>query len=288
MKPSQPTTGSIPQYRSLRRFSSDPVNLVAVVIVLLLFLTAIIGPLLFEYPRGYGTTPLAPPSAEQWFGTDSLGLGIFEQVVWGASTSLIIAAAAGLIAAAVGAVLALASAMVRWLDGPISLITDVMLSLPLLPLMIVAAAFAGPNALNLILIIGLFSWPELTRILRAQTLVASQSLYVESARVSGASRLRIMFREILPVVSPLLLIHGLLAGSRAVIAEAGLSFLGLGDPDVWSWGRILQNAQRDGVLVDAWWQSLFPSLAIFLFVLSVTLIGVRLNDARAAAEGRLR
>ncbi|ALJ19306.1 ABC transporter permease [Microbacterium sp. No. 7] len=270
-----------PQARTWRRFFSKPVGWVTMGILALFFLLGAIGPLFVPYPSGSGPDVLQPPSGAHWFGTDGLGLDVFAQVVWGTRMSLLIAVCAGLIATVLGALLGIMAAYFRRLDPLISAVTDVMLSLPILPLMIVVAALLGPSVLTLTLVIGLFSWPEITRLIRSNALTVVHQPFVDGARAVGASSLRIMWKDVLPMVSPLLIVNGLLTGARAVISEAGLSFLGLGDPNTWSWGRILQSAQRDGVLVYAWWQTLFPSIMILLLVLSATIAGLRFNDSRA-------
>ena len=270
-----------PQKRTWMRFFSSPVGWITTGIVAFFVLLGLIGPLFVPYPSGYGTDVLQPPSAKHWFGTDGLGLDVFHQVVWGTRTSLLVALFAGLIAVIIGTALGVIAAYVKPLDGIITTFTDVMLSLPLLPLMIVVTALIGPSIATLTLVIGFFSWPEITRLIRSNALSVVGMPFVDGARAIGASPARIMFKEVLPMVSPLVIVNGLLTGARAVISEAGLSFLGLGDADTWSWGRILQSAQRDGVLVTAWWQTLFPSLMILALVLSATIIGMRYNDSRA-------
>lgn len=270
-----------PRQRTWKRFFSKPVGWITMGIVVAFALLGTFGPMVVAYPTGYGPDVLQPPSGAHWFGTDGLGLDVFAQVVWGTRMSLLVALFAGLIAMLIGAILGIAAAYFKRLDPIITTITDVMLSLPVLPLMIVVTALVGPSVVTLTLVIGFFSWPEIARIIRSNALSVVELPFVDGARALGASSARIMLKEVLPMVSPLLIVNALLTGARAVIAEAGLSFLGLGDPNTWSWGRILQSAQRDGVLVSAWWQTLFPSLMILALVLSATIIGMRYNDSRA-------
>lgn len=270
-----------PTARTWKRFFTGPVGWITSSIVIGFALLGALGPLFVPYPSGVGTDILQPPSAAHWFGTDGLGLDIFAEIVWGTRVSMMVALVAGLIAVIIGTVLGVSAAFFKRLDPIITTITDVMLSLPLLPLMIVVTALIGPSILTLTLVIGFFSWPEICRLIRANALTVVNQPFVDGARAIGASANRIMWKDIIPMVSPLLIVNALLTGARAVISEAGLSFLGLGDPDTWSWGRILQSAQRDGVLVSAWWQTLFPSVMILLLVLSATIIGMRYNDSRA-------
>lgn len=261
-------------------YFSAPSGYLSVGILVIFLLTAIFGPMLIERPSGLGTDILQPPSPEHWFGTDDLGQDVFAQVVWGTRISMIVGVAASLIAIVIGTGLGLLGAYVRKLDPIVTTLTDVMLSLPLLPLMILITALAGPSVVTLTIVIGVLSWAEVARLIRSNALVVSGMPYIDGARVLGAGPIRIISTEILPAVTPLIVVSVLLQAARAVISEAGLSFLGMGDPSSWSWGRILLNAQRSGVIATAWWQTLFPSLAILFLVLAATIAGIRYNDSR--------
>ncbi|TDE14348.1 ABC transporter permease [Jiangella asiatica] len=261
-------------------FFSAPSGWLSVGVLGMFVVIALVGPLSVDSPSGLGTDILQSPSTDHWFGTDDLGQDVFAQVVWGTRISLMVGAVASLIAICIGTLLGLAAAYVKRLDPVVTTLTDVMLSLPMLPLMILVTALAGPSVVTLITVIGLLSWPEVTRMIRANGLVVAAMPYIDGARVLGAGATRIISREILPAVMPLVVVNVLLTAARAVIAEAGLSFLGMGDPSSWSWGRILLNAQRSGTIASAWWQTLFPSLAILLLVLAATIAGIRYNDSR--------
>jgi peptide/nickel transport system permease protein len=243
-------------------------------------LTGVFGPMLVERPNGLGDDILQSPSGAHWFGTDDLGQDVFAQVVWGTRISLTVGIVASLIAIVIGTALGLSAAYLKPLDHFVTTITDVMLSLPLLPLMILVTALAGPSVTTLVVVIGLLSWPEVTRLIRSNGMVVAAMPYIDGARVLGAGAVRIITREILPAVMPLIVVSVLLTAARSVISEAGLSFLGMGDPSSWSWGRVLLNAQRSGTIATAWWQTLFPSLAILLLVLASTIAGIRYNDSR--------
>lgn len=264
----------------LRRFVAKPTGALSLAVLLLFVLTALFGPLFVDRPGGLGSDILQAPSSAHWFGTDDLGQDVLAQVVWGTRVSLTVGAAASALAIVIGTALGLLGAYARRADAYITTVTDLMLSLPLLPLMIIVTAIAGPNVTTLTMVIGLFSWPEVTRLIRSNGIVVVAMPYIDGARALGAGGWRIVTREVLPAVVPLVVVSVLLTAARAVISEAGLSFLGLGDPDSWSWGRIMLNAQRSGVLSTAWWQTLFPSLAILLLVLAATVAGVRFNDSR--------
>jgi peptide/nickel transport system permease protein len=263
-----------------RRFRREPLGMAALAVLVLLVFTAVAAPLLADYPTGYGDTVLAPPSGAHWFGTDSLGLDVYAEVVWGARQSLLVAAAASLIAIVFGTLLAVIGAYFRRVDAVISVIVDLTLSLPILPLMILVAALVGPSTMTIILVIAAFSWPEVTRVVRSQALSVVRLPYVDAARLMTGSPVWIIRRHVVPAVMPLVLVSVVLTSSRAVLSAAGLAFLGLGDPNTWSWGRILYEAQQAGAMSTAWWLPLFPSLAIFLLVLASTLLSTAYNDAR--------
>jgi peptide/nickel transport system permease protein len=263
-----------------RAFRKEPLGLIALGVLLLLVFMAVAAPLLAAYPTGYGDSVLQPPSGAHWFGTDSLGLDVYAEVVWGAQQSLLVAASASLLAILVGALLAVVGAYFRKLDVVVSVLVDLFLSLPVLPLMILVAALAGPSTTTIIVVIAAFSWPEVTRVVRSQALSVVQLPYIDAARLMTTSPVWIITRHIVPAVTPLILVSVVLTSSRAVLSAAGLAFLGLGDPTTWSWGRILYEAQLAGAMSTAWWLPLFPSLAIFLLVLAATLLSTAYNDAR--------
>src|SRR5439155_16993104 len=148
------------------------------------------------------------------------------------------------------------------------------------PLMILVAALVGPSTPTIIGVIAGLSWPEVTRLVRSQALSVVRLPYVDAARLVTTSPVWIITRHLIPAVTPLILVSVVLTASRAVLSAAGLAFLGLGDPDAWSWGRILYEAQQAGAMSTAWWLPLFPSLAIFLLVLAATLLSTAYNDAR--------
>lgn len=269
-----------PARRTWRAFRRNPLGMGSAAIILLMVLVAILAPLLAEFPGGYGREILTAPSGAHPFGTDDLGRDVLAQVIWGTRISMIIGFASSALAIVIGVALGVLAAYARRLDGPVSMLVDVSLALPVLPLMILVAALVGPSVTTLVVVIALFSWPEVTRIVRSQALSVTRLPYVDAARTIGGSHLWIMTKHILPAVAPIIVVSVVLTASRAVLSEAGLSFLGLGDPESWSWGKILFNAQRSGALTVAWWCTLFPSLAILMLVVSATLLSIAYNDAR--------
>ena len=263
-----------------RAFRREPLGMASLGILSLLVIITAAAPLLAPYPASYGTDVLSEPSLKYIFGTDSLGRDVYSEVIWGTQQSMLVAIAASVIAIAFGTIVAIVAAYFKRLDGFISIIVDLTLSLPVLPLMILIAALAGPSTTTIILVIASLSWPEVTRLVRSQALTVVGLPYVDAARLMTTSSVWILGRHVIPAVTPVIVVSVVITASRAVLAAAGLAFLGLGDPTTWSWGRILYEAQQSGAMSSAWWLTLFPSLAILLLVLSATLLSIAYNDAR--------
>ena len=263
-----------------RAFRRDPLGMISLALLILLVVIAIAAPLIAPYPASYGPDVLRPPSGEHWFGTDALGRDVFSEVIWGTQQSVLVAVAASVIAIVFGTIIAVLGAYFRRLDGVISVIVDMTLSLPVLPLMILIAALVGPSTSTIIFVVAAFSWPEVTRLVRSQALTVVGLPYVDASRLMTTSPWWIITRHLLPAVTPVIVVSVVVTASRAVLSAAGLAFLGLGDPTTWSWGRILYEAQQAGAMVSAWWLTLFPSIAILILVLSATLLSIAYNDAR--------
>ncbi|GAB3267545.1 ABC transporter permease [Arthrobacter pigmenti] len=272
--------GASPRRRTWGAFVRNPLGLPSLAVLLLIVIVALAAPLIADEPTGYSAAVLEPPSSEHWFGTDNIGQDIFAQIVWGARTSVAVAIGASALAIILGTVVGVGAAYFPKLNTALGMLIDVMLSLPILPLMILVAALAGPSIGTLVVVIAVFSWPEVARVVRSQALPVVTLTYVNAAHAIGASNLWVLGRHILPAVTPVVVVSVVLTASKAVLSEAGLSFLGLGDPNSWSWGTVLYNAQRSGVLASAWWTALFPSLAILVFVVAATLCSLAYNDAR--------
>jgi peptide/nickel transport system permease protein len=219
------------------------------------------------------------PSAAHWFGTDEVGRDLLSRIIWGARASL----SAGVIAVAIAVGVGVPTGMVAgyvggWTDGLISRLTDAMLAIPFLILAIALAAFLGPSLGNAMIAIGVTATPIFVRLARGQVLAARAEDYVEAARAVGNPPIRILLRHILPNILPPVMVQATLAVAAAIIAEASLSFLGLGQqPPAPSWGSMLNTAQR--FLTQAPWMAIFPGLAIFLTVLAFNLFGDGLRDA---------
>jgi len=220
-----------------------------------------------------------PPSAEHWFGTDENGRDVLSRVIWGARASLMAGVISVLGALFIGVPLGLLAGLIGgWVDGLISRVADAMLSVPFLILAIALAAFLGPALENAMLAIAITASPVFVRLARGMALDANSTDWVEAARALGNPPWRIGLFHVLPNIIPPLLVQASLAIAEAIIAEASLSFLGLGQqPPAPSWGSMLNSAQR--FLTQAPWLSIMPGLAIFVVVLAFNLVGDGLRDA---------
>ncbi|MFZ3320833.1 MAG: ABC transporter permease [Usitatibacter sp.] len=219
------------------------------------------------------------PSAQHLFGTDEIGRDVLSRVIWGARASLMAGVVSVAISLSVGVPIGmLAGYLGKWPDMLISRITDAMLACPFLILAIALAAFLGPSLTNAMIAIGIAATPVFIRLTRGQTLAVKVEDYIMAARAVGNSNLRIALRHIFPNIAAPLIVQATLAIAAAVIAEASLSFLGLGQqPPAPSWGSMLNTAKN--YVDNAPWMAVWPGLSIFLLVLSFNLLGDGLRDA---------
>ncbi len=270
-----------PGSRAWRRLKRRKGAMAALIVVVLLILLAVLAPWVAPYdPTATSfATVRKPPSWAHWFGTDEVGRDVLSRVIWGARASL----SAGLVSVgiAVGAGVPLgllAGYAGGWIDAALSRLVDAMLAVPFLILAIALSAFLGPSLTNAMIAIGVTATPVFVRLTRGQTLSAKVEDYVEAARAVGNPHWRIALRHVLPNIVPPLLVQASLAIAGAIIAEAALSFLGLGQqPPAPSWGSMLNTAQR--FLAQAPWMAFWPGFAIFFAVLSFNLLGDGLRDA---------
>ena len=270
-----------PARRALRRLLQRKGAVAGLAVIASFVVLAVLAPLIVPYdPIATSWTLVRkPPSALHWFGTDDLGRDILTRVIYGARASLVAGAIAVGIALLVGVPFGLLSGYRGgFVDALISRITDAMLACPFLILAIALAAFLGPSLGNAMIAIGVSTTPIFVRLTRGQVMNVKVEDYVEAARAMGNPRWRIAVFHILPNIMPALLVQATLSIAAAIIAEAALSFLGLGQqPPAPSWGSMLNAAQR--FLTNAPWMALWPGLAIFLVVLSFNLVGDGLRDA---------
>ncbi|MGH2375374.1 MAG: ABC transporter permease, partial [bacterium] len=229
-------------------------------------------------PRTMSESPLAAPSRGHPFGTDDLGRDIWTGVLHGARVSLMVGVLAATTSGVIGVLVGSAAGYYGGRPGDLLMrVTEFFLVIPTFLLALVLVAVTRPSIWNIILTIGVLGWPSTARLVRAEFLALKQREFVMAARAIGANPSRILFRQILPNAAPPIIVNTSLGVAAAILVEAGLSFLGLGDPNLFSWGLILRNS-RD-FLRMAWWMPTFPGLAIFVTVLSLNLVGDGLNDA---------
>jgi peptide/nickel transport system permease protein len=279
--PAQAETFESPSRRAWRRLKRRKSAMFGLVVIVALIVIALFAPFIapFDPTKQSWTAVRKAPSALHWFGTDESGRDVLSRVIFGARASI----AAGLvsisIAIGIGVPIGLLAAYRGGLiDMLISRLTDAMLAIPFLILAIALAAFLGPSLTNAMIAIGITAAPIFVRLTRGQVLQVKVEDYVEAARSVGNPARRIAIRHILPNIMPSLLVQASLSIAAAIIAEASLSFLGLGQqPPTPSWGSMLNTAQR--FLTNAPWMAIYPGLAIFFAVLSFNLFGDGLRDA---------
>ncbi len=221
---------------------------------------------------------LLPPSRDFPLGTDQFGRDVLSRMVYGARLSLGVGVSVGFLAVTIGLVLGLASGYFRRLDAPIMRLMDALMSFPSIVFAIVLMGILGPSIRNVIIALTIVFGPRVARVARSSVLVARQEVYVEAARASGAGDVRIISRHIVPnIISPLITQASYIF-ALAVLAEAALSFVGVGgSPDIPSWGNMLSEGQI--VIRQAWWITVFPGVAIVLVVFGANMFGDGLRDA---------
>ncbi|MHC5307700.1 ABC transporter permease [Bartonella sp. LJL80] len=267
--------------RVWRKFKRNKAALAGAFIVAFFVILALVAPLLpLADPLANSWTAIRKaPSMAHWLGTDDLGRDILSRMVWGAQASLLAGIISVAIATCTGVPLGiLAGYLGGWVDQLISRITDALLSLPFLIMAIALAAFLGPSLTNAMIAIGLSAMPIFIRITRGQVLAVKMEDYIEGARSIGLGKVIIMLRYIFPNILPPLIVQASLTIATAIIAEASLSFLGLGQqPPAPSWGSMLNVAKN--FMTQAPWMAIWPGLAIFLIVIGFNLLGDGLRDA---------
>ncbi len=261
-----------------------PKGRIGLILVGLLAFLAIFAPLIAPYDP-YDVTERAAkglsPSWQHLLGTTiTTGQDIFSMLIYGTRVSLLVGLITGIAIAFLGAILGIIAGYVGGMaDNLIMRIVDIMLVIPTLPLTIVITNLFGKSYLIIVLIFVIFGWTGLARVIRSLVLVLKNSNYVRAAELAGASRWHIMIRHILPGVSHLLIMNTALTCAGIMVAEAGLSFLGLGDPTAISWGKMLADAQSGGALLFGhWWWILAPGIGIFIAVFSFMRIGLVMEE----------
>lgn len=279
--------------RGARHITATPAGVIGVSLLLLALGVSLLADLIAPGdPFAAAGPALRPPSTAHLMGTDNFGRDIFRAVAHGLRTSMTIVVVVGVMTLVIGLTVGLVSGYRGgWVDDVLLRATEVFQSIPQFFLTLLVVAFFGAGLDNLILLLGATSWMLPARVIRAATLSVREREYIEAARSSGASALWLVLRHALPNVFPAALVTVVLVGSRVLLVEAALSFIGLGDPNEVSLGSLIAGAQP--FLRVAWWLSVFPGLAIVVAVLGLNLTGDLVNDAldpkrRVPSRRRLR
>ena len=270
-----------PRARAVRALLLRKAAVFGLLLIVLFTGLALLAPLIAPYDptaQSWANVRKAP-SLAHWLGTDEVGRDVLSRLLYGARASLMAGGISIAIALSIGAPLGMVAGYLGgFVDAMLSRLTDAMLAIPFLILAIALAAFLGPSLGNAMIAIGVSTAPIFVRLTRAQVMTVKVEDYVEGARAVGNPRWRIAVVHILPNIVPALLVQATLSIAAAIIAEASLSFLGLGQqPPAPSWGSMLNSAQR--FLASAPWLAIWPGIAIFLTVLSFNLVGDGLRDA---------
>jgi peptide/nickel transport system permease protein len=276
-----------PGARAWRRFRANKIGMAAMVMVIILAVVALVFFVLDQLGIPFPMDPdatnlerkLLPPNSINWLGTDNLGRDVFSRLLNGAYISLTVGFVAVFVSLFIGVVVgAVAGYFGKWVDNLIMRAVDALMCFPTFFLILTAVALLGPSIFNIIFVIGLVSWTGTARLVRAEFLTLRESSYVQAARALGQSGWKIIFRHILPNAAAPILVTAVLGVPEAILAEAGLSFLGFGvQPPQATWGNIIADGKT--YILDAWWLILFPGLAILLAALSFYLTGDALRQA---------
>ncbi len=269
-----------PGVEALRMFMRNPSAIAGMVLLALILLVAIAGPWLWPGdPFEIRAAPLTPPFGEDaWLGSDYLGRDVLMMLIHGGRATLPVGAVAALLSVAIGITLgAFAGYYGGRVDAALMKLTEFFQVLPALLFAMVVVTLFSPTLVTVTLAIGIVSWTGTARLTRAEFLKVKSLEFVRAERAIGARDARIIWKVILPNALPPLVVSATLAIGAAILFEAGLSFLGLGDPNQMSWGLMIGSSRQ--YILSSWWAVTFPGIAIFLTVLAVSLIGDGLNDA---------
>ncbi len=253
---------------------------IALAVLVIIVLFSLVGPLFLPWAPDELDTPLLGPTSDHPLGTDDVGADVLVTLMTSARLSLLIAGASSILGTSLGTLLGVISGYWRGMGMVIMRLVDIFMALPRLPLIIMLSAFVQPGVGTLVVFFVLFGWPQTARLVRSMTLSEREAGYIESARVVGARDSRILFRHLLPQVVPLATTRFVLEFQHVMIAESSLSFLGLSDPSVATWGRMIHYAFECPSLYisDVWWRWLLPpAAAIMLVALSLSLLNMQVE-----------
>jgi len=262
-------------------YKGSRIGMIGLSLILAFIIIAFIAPWLAPYhPRALVGTPFLPPTEKHLLGTDQVGRDIYSGLIWGTRISLMVGLLASAFAVAIGTTIGLLSGYYRGpLDSVLMRITDLFITLPNLPFILILAALIGRNIWNIIFVIAIIGWTGTARMVRSQTLSIKERPYVEAARSIGARDRQIVIRHILPNVFPLVFANAIIGTVDSILAESGLSFLGLGDPTQPSWGMILHYANEAGALATGrWWFIIPPGICIMLVTIGFAFSSYSLDQ----------
>lgn len=264
-------------------FQRRPIAIVSLLVLILMLALAIGAPIFGRYdPVASVLTDFEQaPSAKHWFGTDSAGRDVWSRLVWGGRNSLFIGLCAVTIATTIGTLIGAVSGFYRGiLDGLLMRITDAFLAFPSIVLILMLASVLGPSIFNVVLVLGVLSWTGIARLVRGQFLSLREQDWVLAARAVGVTDSRLIWRHLLPHVTSQVLVAATFGAAAATLAEASLSYLGLGvRPPTPSWGSMLSGAQSIHVLQSVAWSWLAPGLTLTIVVLAINYVGDTLRRA---------
>jgi peptide/nickel transport system permease protein len=268
-----------------RQYRASRPGMVGLAVLVVITLMALAAPLLADRAglaavNSTSNPVWASPAEFAPLGTAHLGRSVWTQFVWGSRISLLIGLTATVLAMVIGTLVGVVAGFFGGrVGGVLMRLTEWFLVIPFLPLALALAAVLGPSVENIILVIGITSWPSTARLVRAQVLTVKERLYVDRSRALGASNRHLMGRHVMPNIAPLILANTTLTVPIAILSETTLSFLGLGDPSRPSWGKMLEDGFAAGALSQhAWWYFIPPGLGVMLVVLAFVLCGHALEE----------
>lgn len=269
-----------PLFEALRMFGRNPSAIAGMLMLIVVLGIALLGPWFMPAdPFEITAAPLTPPfSEEAWLGTDYLGRDVLMALIHGGRATLLVGVVAALLSVTIGITLgAMAGYYGGRIDAMLMRVTEFFQVLPALLFAMVVVTLFSPTLITVTLAIGIVSWTGTARLTRAEFMKVRGLEYVRAERAIGARDARIIWKVILPNAFPPLVVSATLAIGASILFEAGLSFMGLGDPNQMSWGMMIGSSRQ--YVLSSWWAVTFPGAAIFITVLAVSLIGDGLNDA---------
>jgi peptide/nickel transport system permease protein len=251
-----------------------------VIIIGAILLLIIIGPFVIPYGPYQSNFNLinSPPSLAHPLGTEYLGRDVLSQLVWGAQSSLLVGVGGAVGAVLIGTIIGMFAGYFRWLEGLLTGLTDIVMIFPAVPLIVLLGTLRPVSDSYLIIILSVVLWPPIARSIRSQVLSVKVLPYVEVAKMSGMSDIEIVYKVIFPAVAAIIFAYFVLTVAACVVLVTGLQFLGVGNPDIVSWGSMIYWAQHFGFYAEAWWWIVAPGAVITLFTVGLAMIGYSIEE----------